>query len=518
MFKISGVSLFLFVLAVIGLVSCSSSDSSITDVTDAFPDNLAISSPTEGGIPAAASLFKTGTFEQVTGEFNTLLTPEDVTDCTFDIALTMNYPSPACYGPSLYYNNHPDADGEENPPPNGESPQLPPFDLGIWNTTADPTIDNDEVCVAATLNHVVEEVADYANLSLTATASMLCVASVNAIELPGTNGDAIDLTDELDAAAVPGVTVTEATLTRLEDTADGYAVYESHIVAELTTTDDDVLPVEFILKHAERATASYLGQASFLFRYDEANGMPECEMVDKTGMVNAGYVVYDQSSSTDLSYELYFAQFCGSDAEPFDANNKIVATDTITESNTDGWAHNYNKMGAEFNPEDGSGNYYAAWVAGAPDGSSRVLNVTMNEGGETGCGYYGYGPDAYEDGLGTITKFYPNWAGPGGNSPWENEGEDGRSTLSKAQKQCMALNADTGYFELSGNEYITYAPTNTGDVDQIEGDEFTYSTGASSTEDGGMTNDNPLGEDVINNLIDLTEITDFTLPTSPSEL
>ena len=293
-----------------------------------------------------------------------------------------------------------------------------------------------------------------------------------------------------------------------EDTADGFPVFVTTAAGTITSADGDAT-FEATLEHIPEvdldstaalkaqevpADETYCGRLTQKFNIPAAD-LPllgNCGGAD--GITRCTAVEYCKDSATSLTYHLRTAEFCGQDVDC----GTVDPADKKTGSNPDGWGNNFYYTVCNVNPENGSGSCAQAWQAGALDGNTRVLNVSVDADG-TGCGYFGYGPDvAAASGVGSIDRMICNWAGPGNN----------HTGVAKAQRQCFTRDASGKYVSNSANLAITYAPTNS--CDKLASDAtFTYSM----LDD--PTNAVAAGVPVTNDLIDLADV-DFTVPSLPS--
>lgn len=431
-------------------------------------------------------------------------------ECGFTLTIP-NVSSPLCYGPTLDYVGHPDATGDDEAEgPNGD---LPSGDLGIWDESQ-----GDEACAAAKMNELISKVASKVDNAINVFGVMACAGKKADIALPA-EGSSVNMASVMDAQMdVPGLTVSSATIERLDDDSDGNTVYASTVSVTMGFTGDTRTGT-MILKHIPTSAdnSTYKGKLSFTMATDNAMaGGGNCDEVNTqsglSGAVEAGVIRYEKTSSTSLVYQVDFAQFCGKTADPFDANNNILPSDkAVAATNPNGWADNWNHGIFSFNPVDGTGTVAYAWQAGALDGYTRVLNAetSVTDGVGSGTAYFGFGPDIATDaGRATIDGMFCNWAGP--NNKRGNNGNIGVSEL--AQRQTLSRAAGGTVFTAASSD-ITFAPSNSCDANA--GDGFTYSAqGVPESMDNDRTND---AVDLDNDLIATSEI-DFTVPTAPADV
>ncbi len=511
--------------------SGSSTSTTSTTVSDSFPADLALASPTtvtvaEGSISKFLMSGLQPGLSEVAGkdyltkkaELSAMLSGTVVTDCAFTFSLTTNTTNAACYGPTLTYENHPDVeDGGKDadtvdddgvgPNDTDGDGSLPSGDLGIWRSLQD---DSTIPCSAGQLNAKVDGISTQVDSAEYAMASMICLANVNGIALPSV-GETTDLTSVVSSGFETNaveLTVSSASLARDADDADGNTVYIANLVGTTTDGDGDPQTVTVRLKHIPTATdnSTYKGKLSYTVATDDGTKPGNCTPGTATGQTDAVSISYEKDSETSLTYQLNSGNFCGNDADPYvSATNFTVDStksfDTLDEPN--GWANNFSVGLFNLDPSDGTGNFQFAWQAGAGDSNTRVMNAAIVAGdGSTvsGSAYFGFGPTAQE-GAGAIDRMICNWAGAGSTHTGQL----------LAQRQTFDLDTSTGTFS-NVVDNITYAPTNSCDSDGTDGAShaFAYTDDASNTVSGTV---------VANDLVDVTEVgTTVTAPTAPTEI
>jgi hypothetical protein len=163
------------------------------------------------------------------------------------------------------------------------------------------------------------------------------------------------------------------------------------------------------------------------------------------------------------------------------------------------------------------------WQAGPTDGNTRVFNSVISSSGsaKSGTSYFGFGPDIADSGVGNISGFICNWAGP---QPTGNTHNTQLAANPNVQRQCMDYDSSTGlYTSVSAADAdatralkITYAPTENCNYAATDDDypNFTYASSA-----GTMTNDRAAASvtTVTNNLIPISGVT-FGTVTAPSDV
>lgn len=546
----------IFAAAALGACGGSSSPAASTPATDttsvsnAVPSDVVLASPTASTAGssniAVKSLHKalagdaTGqSYEEKKAAAEAL--HAGTGECGFTPSLTLPT-RPACYGPTVTFANHADSGGQQVQP----SGTLPGSDTGFWNLS-----EGTEACAAAQMNYLIAAVSTRVDTMINMFNNMACVGKKNNIELP-----AIGATADLKAAlgeksTMTGVTVNVATIERLADDADGNPVYKSTVSVTIGTSTGTA-----ILKHIKTGDGTYKGKLSMTMTNEtevamggpeaaegapppEGQGQPQGQNFSNctgsaAGSVHAAVVSYVKSSAASVVYEMNFAEFCGADATPLDANNNIVRTDIFDEStNLTGWGNDWNYGLFNLNPSNGTGTVAYAWQAGKGDGRTRVMNATVTEdaaGAGSGVAYYGYGPSVNgSETLGTIEGFICNWAGPNGAiSNGVGDAARAHSALiastpakevSKAQKQILTRAAGgTVYTTTASDSKIAYAPSNSCDKGQANST-FTFYAVDKDNNTLSQTNDITDTTLVTNDLVDVDEITtNFTLPTPPTDV
>ena len=563
--KNSAIVLGASVLSAFVIAACGSATSSSTsdtgddttttttsDISSAVPSDIVVSSPTAEASAATLNLasksLKGLTKAVGDAEGSDYLAKKEALqalvagegECSFTLALP-DITSPDCYGPVVDYEGHVDAGGEQNQP-NG---QLPVGDVGIWNAT-----EGEEACAAAKMNELVDKIAAYIDNAIKTVGGAACAGKKAGLELPEVADDPVDLKEAMDAnVTATGLTVEAAQIDRLEDDSDGNPVYQGDFDGTMTLGSDDK-STEILLTHVPTAddNSTYKGKIQVKMSSSESQFGMNCDTINtqagQAGTVVAGVILYEKASDTAVTYEFNFAQFCGSDTDPFDADGNIDPTDVaqqgqqegpqepppdgpvpdVAPTNPTGWADNWNYGVFSFDPTTGAGSYAYAWHAGTADQRTRTLNLTTEadaEGNVTGTAFYGYGPDiatATAVTKGTIDGFVCNWAGPNGAiSDADRSAEGMGEELALAQKQTMSRAAGETLFS-SDVVNIVYAPTNSCDLEAGNAG-FTYEA---SIPGGGAANfdlDRATGsaEALTNELIPLADV-DFVKPTPPSDI
>lgn len=534
------------VFAVSVFAGCGSSGSSgsggtttaDTTASKTVPDDVVLSSPTATS-SASASISKSTSKvdapspgakpgDPTGNDFRSKRESlENLISATGECGFTMQLPTisnVSCYGPVVNYVNHPDF--VPGPGPGSATGGLPPQDTGLWSA-----LEGTEACSAAKMNELVDKVAARVDNIVKIFGTMACAGKKAGVNLPAVNQE-LDVKNIMtENISVGGLTVVSASLTRLPDDS-GNEVYKSEITVEMGFGGGVTSTSNLILKHIPTAAdnSTYKGKMSFKMSNSSelGNNCRDLTGSSASGSTLAGTILYEKTSATHVTYEVNYAEFCGSTADPFDADNNILPSDVASASNPDGWANNWHYGVFSVNPSDGTGDVAFAWQAGAGDFRTRVLDCTTasaSDSSASGTCYYGFGPNISSTTAtkGSIDGFVCNWAGP--NGAIESSGGDrsaaGLAALnpprgwSKAQRQVLAKAVGGTEFTPSSSN-IRYAVTNS--CDALAGGGFTYQAvddrGNALAADNDKTN---AATAVTNDLIALTDMV-FTVPTPPTDV
>jgi hypothetical protein len=353
-----------------------------------------------------------------------------------------------CYGPTVLYQGHPDWVAG-NPPKDGT---LPSGDVGIWTAVDTAT---DWVCAAAQLDARMDGVALRSNTSLMTLASLINVANTAGKSLPAV-GATVDLKAEMNVAFSPDVTFTTATIS--QPVAGSY----SYSVAFSFTHGASTRNAEIRLSHAPGASKS---EYSGLLTYAVTRGAGDLQNCPGAsgGTVDVGTLKYTRTTRTAMTLVHREGNYCGAGtATPLATSYANFSGDGQLDpagkwTGTKGWANNFNRFGAVYDPTTLKGNYTFGWQAGFNDGNTRIFNMGLNYDTATearsGEAYFGYGDDIASS-TGTIKGFICNWAGPSSSHTLKDF----------FQRQHITFNDTTGKWrpslEAASSSNITYAPTN----------------------------------------------------------
>ncbi|MEZ4818410.1 MAG: hypothetical protein R3A45_00400 [Bdellovibrionota bacterium] len=423
------------------IFACSSSgdSTSATASGETFPVGLAITSPTaqqssssSNNLTQAVTLDSEGTLTDKADTLSSLASGSS--SCTFALPdFTQAQQDPACYGPKLYYKNHPDG-GDQAPQAGDTEASLPTGDLGIWQETEGST----EACAAAKMNADIANIAKKVDMSLLFIANISClINNDSSLSFPSI-GNTENLTTALGSAIAsdnPGTTINSATVEYVEDLG-GFPVFLYSI--DLSTGSSDVV---INLRH-NKTNASGTEYRGKLWSSFEGGVMG-------VGDSYAFSLLYDVDVES-LDYQMLGMSYDNATvAQPFDSDDN-----TNVESN---WSGNFTQTIANVNPTTGLGSVSYAWQAGNMDDKARVFNIytEQNNSAINGYAFFGYG-QKFDSSTGSLSdneieRFICNWAGPG-NSHAVAAFEQ------YAQKQVMEVNSSGVFVPTSSN--ITYAPVN----------------------------------------------------------
>ena len=353
-----------------------------------------------------------------------------------------------CYGPTVLYQGHPDWVAGV-PAKDGT---LPSGDVGIWTAVDTAT---DWVCAAAQLDARMDGVALRSNTSLMTLASLINVANTAGKSLPAA-GATVDLKTEMNSAFSPDVTFTTATIS--QPVAGSY----SYSVAFSFTHSSGTRNAEIRLSHAPGASKN---EYSGLLTYAVTRGGSDLQNCNgkAVGTVDVGTLKYTRTARTAMTLVHREGNYCGAGtATPLATTYANFSADGQLDPagkwiGTKGWANNFNRFGAVYDPTTLKGNYTFGWQAGYEDSNSRVFNIGLNYNATTeardGEAYFGYGDDIASS-TGTINGFICNWAGPNSSHTLKDF----------FQRQNISFNDTTGKWrpslEAASSSNITYAPTN----------------------------------------------------------
>lgn len=403
----------------------------------------------------------------------------------FDAAVFLRTPVNAgCYGPTVKYEGHPDGT-----PSAGE---LPSGDVGLWTTLDSAT---GWACASAQLDARMDGVSGRVNTGLMTLASLINVASATGKSKPAV-GASLDLKADMTTAFSGSATAPSFTTATVSQPTAGtftYSVQFEFTVSGVTRK------AEVSLTHTPGASRSeYTG----LLTYALARGSGDLQNCPGSsgGTVDVGTLKYTRTSTTAMTLVHREGNYCGAGtAAALATTYASFSSDGQLDpagkwSGTKGWANNFNRFGATYDPTTMKGSYAYGWQAGHMDGNARVFNIGLNfdsaSSRRDGEAYFGYGTDISTS-DGKIQGFICNWAGPGNS----------RTLKDYFQRQHITFDDSAGKWLPTNNSAsssnITYAPTNSC---ASAGGSFYYDkSGDGSIVDDKLVSPNPA---VVTNLAD----------------
>jgi hypothetical protein len=351
--------------------------------------------------------------------------------------------------------------------------------------------------------------------------SMICtINNTSGLSMPSV-GSSVSMVSEMNAmltaAGVSGVTINTADLA-LATNAVGTSDYTYSLNATLgspivpTTTD---LQIDMLHRPLDSANLTYTGKFSYYFNNSDPVGNCNSQFgaLNTSDITELGSVVYETTSTTDLSYDAKYTQACGhGNSTPLSSgvlDPTIKADATIPDIN--GWSGNFTRLISDFDPSASIGNFAFMWQAGAADGTARTFDLRLHDddgdGRLNGIAFFGFGADI-ATAVGDILGMYCNYAGPNGYV------DTGLAMTTPIQRQAIVAGA-TEFSVDSSN--IAYAPTNNCDASTVD-----IAAGFEFDVDADGTPDVPVPDPYLNDLIDPTDATlgiaasGFTLPAPPA--
>lgn len=402
-------------------------------------------------IPDALAATRSPAYLKSANRINALLTGAATPSAgvAFNAAAFLRTPVNAgCYGPTILYEGHPD--GLPN------SGTLPSGDVGMWSTIDSAS---SAACAAAQLDARMDGVSLRVNTGLMTLASLINVASAAGKSLPAVGGT-VDLLAEMNAALGPTLTFTTASIAQPLSGSYTYRVEFSFVDGAATRK------AEIRLTHAPGGSRNaYSG----LLTYAVTRGAGDLQNCPPSsgGTLDVGSLKYTRNSSTSMTLVHREGNYCGNGtATPLASSYANFSGDGQLDpagkwNGSKGWANNFNRFGAQYDPTTLKGSYAFGWQAGHGDSHSRVFNIGLNFNAGTelrdGEAYFGYGSDI-SGSDGKIQGFICNWAGPGNSHVLSDY----------FQRQHITFNDTTGLWrptgEAASSSNIGYAPTNSCDV------------------------------------------------------
>ena len=238
---------------------------------------------------------------------------------------------------------------------------LPSGDVGMWSTLDSAT---SAACASAQLDARMDGVSMRVNTGLMTLASLINVASAAGKSLPAV-GSTVDLLAEMNAA-LPAVTFTSASIARPFSGSYTYRV-------EFSFTDGSATrKAEIRLTHAPGGSPkSYSGLLTYAVTRGNAD-MQNCP-APTGGTIDIGSLNYERTSATSMTLVHREGNYCGdgtltplaSSYANFLSDGQLDPAGKLVGSK--GWANNFNRFGAAYDPTTLKGNYAFGWQAGFAD-------------------------------------------------------------------------------------------------------------------------------------------------------
>ncbi len=311
-------------------------------------------------------------------------------------------------------------------------------DGGVAYATASGT--DTTACMAAYMNALMAGHPFFVNKIFKLQATMLSAANSAGATLPAV-GEEKDFKASMPSLSTSSITLSEAKLKRLADTATGFPVYKSSFAFE--TTGGKAGSIK-IWHSPENGDSKYKGRIQAILPHTSGSG---------SGAKRGLSVVYSKDNGTFTFILKHGA-------------NRATTSDTFF--NTTTLDVNFDASGVEedlikvigtFNDSTGAGTVWAAWQAGSNDGASRVTMVTTagRDNGAAGTGYFGYGR-SINTGTGNLAGPLTDtadttdaWA-KGMFCAWLTSLSNGTYTT-KVQKQTMTYSTATGKWGVNANNW-----------------------------------------------------------------
>lgn len=366
----------------------------------------------------------------------------------FDAVAFLKTPVNAgCYGPTVKYEGHPDGS-----PSSGE---LPSGDVGLWTALDTST---GWACASAQLDARMDGVSGRVNTGLMTLASLINVASAAGKSKPAV-GATLDLKADMNTAFSSLPAAPSFTTASVSQPTAGTFTY----TVQFDFKDGSVTrKAEISLTHTPGASRSeYTG----LLTYALARGSGDLQNCPGSsgGTVDVGTLKYTRTSTTAMTLVHREGNYCGAGTAAalattyasFSADGQLDPAGKWT--GTKGWANNFNRFGAVYDPTTMQGSYAYGWQAGHMDGNARVFNIGLNFNSSTsvrnGEAYFGYGSDISTS-DGKIQGFICNWAGPGNSHALKDYFQRQHITFDDTAGKWLPTN------NAAASSNITYAPTN----------------------------------------------------------
>lgn len=347
-----------------------------------------------------------------------------------------------CFGPRIYYSNHPDAGMNVNPPIDLNG-QIPGGDLGIWSSTDSS---GKQACAAAELNYLLSSDAGKTQFVLAVAAEVQYLAGSNFPTAAGQSYDATAAIAQLMSAL--GVTVNSVTV-GFDGTTYTYSATFS--VPNPAPNTSGNINCTIRLKHTPGANSPvYSGVVQYGF--------------DDGSNLLAGTTRYQRTGTTHLDISARDSFYPSGSTPQLDAHGEL-------DPNDPNFTMRFSRVGASFDPTSAltAGTFLFVLNINAPGspgpGSGGLLDTFQLSlpGDGTGSAFYGFG-DAAINGpmVAQVTGTLSAGAAVGTIDRIYCMRQTQVSHL-RAQFQALTYNSTDGEYEPSTTvtSQIRYAPTST---------------------------------------------------------
>jgi hypothetical protein len=297
-------------------------------------------------------------------------------------------------------------------------------DAGILYSTASDT--DTRPCSVAEVDALIASQPGVFNKVFKMIIAMLAKANAEGETLP-----AIGETVTVTMPTVTSATFTKATLERLADGTDGFAVYKIVIQGTIGGKTLDVL----LLHSPHDATnTNYAGFGRAVLPYTSTFGGGEARGLS---------IVYSVESGVNT----LMVDSC--------ANRATTSTDFFNSTtgrvdfSKGACGEEIHKMISTYDKSTHAGTLHYAWQAGGTDGAARIFEATTD--GTNGRAFVGFGAAiaSITDSTSTPwgTKFHCNWTNGTAMSP----------SVTKVQKQTFSLSSTTGEYTVAVDNIAYHA-------------------------------------------------------------
>ena len=409
----------------------------IDELQDAVPSDLVLASAFEEATDITLSA-KQARIEEALDPV--IIERDGLTPCLRALPPPPQNSSPVCYGPEMDYSNHPDF-SSGTPAADG---RLPSGDLGIWLDT-EPTASaaGDVPCAAVKMNELIAKAIHNVDMATGSVAMMMCAAAYERISAPNDAGDVLDFSSALNKVPNSPLTITTATLERV---------------------DAHTLKTVLVASH-DGGSNNRFGQFSIstLHNSTTRSGLVQIErsqtgQTDRTRVTSARYRPSPQDPLM-LQLRVQQANFLNSaNTAYFDAEGD-VKLGPVT-GNPKRNIEDSHLLLAEFTPSTGAQTLAYGWNAGGNDSHSRVFNAQADS--TTASAWYGFVANPYAQNGSDTAGNQPNldlsastagmicnWAGPGNN----------HSPVAFLQHQSMTKDSQDHWILAGSGSLIRYVPT-----------------------------------------------------------